>query len=142
MSDAFTITATGGRGGRNVDSHSTDYREYMGSPTWGATRQMAFAAHGAACQECGATENLAVHHLHYDTLGRERPEDLRILCPPCHARADAARARGSEQRSAEALYRGRLNGWASRKYGEDWYVFRDADAIEEEFDRWLEDHRT
>jgi 5-methylcytosine-specific restriction endonuclease McrA len=122
-----------------MNEHSDEYRDYMGSPRWRAIRDWAFALHGGRCQECGATSGLEVHHLHYDTLGRERPEDLRVLCPGCHAAADRARADEGRHRSQAALYRARLDGWASKKYGEDWESWRDAAAIEEEFDAWLEE---
>ena len=29
---------------------------------------------------------LEVHHLTYERIGREHPDDLIVLCPPCHAR--------------------------------------------------------
>lgn len=36
------------------------------------------------CENCGARTTLALHHLHYDTVGEERPDDLRALCRECH----------------------------------------------------------
>jgi 5-methylcytosine-specific restriction endonuclease McrA len=122
-----------------MSEHSDEYRDYLRSDRWRAIRDWAFALHGRKCQECGETGGLEVHHLHYDTLGRERPEDLRVLCWRCHEGADRTRADEARQRSEEALYRARLDGWASKKYGEDWGESGDAEEIEEEFDDWLED---
>jgi hypothetical protein len=126
------------RGGEDP-SHSDEYREYLASDRWKATRAWALAAAGDACEDCGATEGLHVHHVHYRSLGCERPGDVKVLCPPCHERADHHRAAESQRRSAEALYRARLDGWASKVYGEDWELFADADAIEDEFAAWVED---
>jgi hypothetical protein len=113
------------------------YREYLGSPQWQEKRRMAFAHYGHECQWCGATRRLQVHHLHYHTVGHEGPEDLEILCPACHADADIRRAREGERRAAEALYQAQLEGWASRKYGEDWADRHDPQIVEEEFDEWI-----
>jgi 5-methylcytosine-specific restriction endonuclease McrA len=76
--------------------HTPEYCEYMHSPAWQATRERAFAVRGRACEQCGRMGPLEIHHVHYFTLGHERPEDLRVLCRFCHAKADRARrpARG------------------------------------------------
>jgi hypothetical protein len=40
---------------------------------------------GNACEECGTTNNLHVHHIRYPEDGEyERPEDLLVLCRTCH----------------------------------------------------------
>jgi 5-methylcytosine-specific restriction endonuclease McrA len=42
---------------------------------------------GGACERCdgrSGEDASDVHHLHYRTLYRERPEDLQHLCRPCH----------------------------------------------------------
>ena len=59
-----------------------EYKEYLNSDLWKATRVMAFKKHGDICI-CGdiATE---IHHLTYSRLGRERLDDLLPLCPSCH----------------------------------------------------------
>ena len=119
-------------------SHSAEYTAYLDSMPWKAKRHQAISAAGYRCQSCGVQRlhGLEVHHLHYDTLGDERLADLRVLCPACHAEADAERA----AETADRVWAARLDGWASRKYGDDWAFWRDADAVEEEFEAWLEDH--
>lgn len=37
-----------------------------------------------ACERCGASDKLIVHHKHYGNWGHEHPEDLMTLCGPCH----------------------------------------------------------
>ena len=39
----------------------------------------------AKCENCNRhTKKLYVHHLNYDRYGKERWEDLQVLCGPCH----------------------------------------------------------
>jgi len=61
------------------------YREYLDSKAWQAKRKEAFAYHGCKCADCGATERLAVHHVTYKRLGREKMKDLLIVCEDCHS---------------------------------------------------------
>ncbi len=41
------------------------------------------------CDRCGFTsgsrKEFVVHHRHYRTFGSERPEDVCLLCKPCHS---------------------------------------------------------
>ena len=41
---------------------------------------------GGSCVECGEKNNLCVHHISYDRIGRERDEDLEVVCKTCHIR--------------------------------------------------------
>lgn len=41
---------------------------------------------GNRCEECGANHALQLHHRHYNTLGREKIDDVVILCDQCHER--------------------------------------------------------
>ena len=62
------------------------YAEYLTGDHWRQTRQHAIWAAGGRCQLCGsATRALEVHHVSYDNLGAEGPEDLAVLCAPCHS---------------------------------------------------------
>lgn len=58
------------------------YREYMTSERWERTRTQ-ISKRCAVCQQ--SHFRLHAHHLHYETLGFERPRDLKGLCPVCHA---------------------------------------------------------
>jgi len=68
------------------------YNAYMRSDEWRQVRQAALARAQQQCQECGERNRLEVHHLTYERLGRERPNDLRVLCDSCHEEADKTRA--------------------------------------------------
>jgi hypothetical protein len=60
------------------------YQRYLASPGWQATRQEALMRAGRRCRHCGAPDALEVHHLTYERLGNERPDDLAVLCRDCH----------------------------------------------------------
>ncbi len=60
------------------------YQTHMNSEAWRTIRRaMVWLADGR-CQWCGDTGSLEVHLRDYDRLGRERPEDLIVLCVSCH----------------------------------------------------------
>src|SRR5215831_15426488 len=61
------------------------YQRYLRSEEWEAKRIIALRRAGDRCQDCGYKLEVQVHHLTYDRLGHERPEDLMVLCQPCHA---------------------------------------------------------
>lgn len=61
-----------------------EYREYLKSTKWAGKRDYAIWHAGDECDECADTERLTVHHITYERIGDERPEDLQCLCWPCH----------------------------------------------------------
>lgn len=60
------------------------YEEYLQSPAWRRTRNGALHRAGFVCQKCGTKDRLQAHHKTYERLGRERDEDLEVLCAVCH----------------------------------------------------------
>jgi hypothetical protein len=79
------------------------YRDvYLQSDHWLVTREHALERSGRECQSCSSKRRLQVHHLSYERIGREEPEDLVVLCRPCHDRLETARIeRRLESRRAE-----------------------------------------
>lgn len=65
---------------------SMSYDDYLKTPHWQETRAAAIARAGGKCSMCSSTERLQVHHNTYERLGGERPEDLAVVCRPCHAK--------------------------------------------------------
>ena len=55
---------------------------------WAHIRRIALLRDGQACRTCWKSakdgHSLECHHRHYDNWGRERPEDVVILCNRCH----------------------------------------------------------
>jgi hypothetical protein len=92
------------------DEKHLQYEQHLQSPQWQAIREQKLAEAGYRCEfdaidgdekwiferddngRCPATENLEVHHLTYDNLGRERQEDLKVLCIRHHALTHAMTA--------------------------------------------------
>jgi len=62
----------------------TLYTAYLSTRHWKFTRNKKIASVGDRCEECAQRGDLLVHHLHYETLGRELDKDLLVLCPSCH----------------------------------------------------------
>ena len=61
------------------------YRLYLRTPEWRETRLAALIRAGHACHlNRSHTERLEVHHNTYERRGRERPQDLVVLCRECH----------------------------------------------------------
>lgn len=63
-----------------------DYRAYLRSEAWRVTRRMMLDHAEHRCQVCNGTQLLQVHHRTYARLGRERFQDLTVLCDACHAK--------------------------------------------------------
>lgn len=55
------------------------------------TRRAVLARANGCCEQCGTPvglfSKLELHHLHYETEGRERPDDLAAYCRECHKSA-------------------------------------------------------
>lgn len=69
------------------ESPTLSYKQYLATPHWKCTRREALKRVGAKCERCGALNDdvtLVVHHLTYDNIGHESPEDLMVLCQSCH----------------------------------------------------------
>jgi 5-methylcytosine-specific restriction endonuclease McrA len=125
--------------------HSQEYLDYLDSPEWRARKFEIINQRGPRCQRCGKTylamcagEFLSLHHKTYARLGKELAEDLELLCNACHESADKERRKKVEHAAKSRAWSRRLNGWATKVYGENWEDYQDYDAVEEEFQEWLE----
>lgn len=91
------------------------------------------------CQKCWWNfhkNELEVHHLHYNTLGKETRKDLAVVCNPCHRKLDQIRAEEGEAASIRAYEDAAFDGWASKVYGEDWADYYD--TLYDKFYEWRE----
>ena len=68
-----------------IDMVTYSYSEYLWSTEWLIRRADALAAADYSCQRCGKMHGLDVHHVTYERLGNELPDDLEVLCRGCHA---------------------------------------------------------
>ena len=62
------------------------YYAYLQSLQWKSIRLDYMRRVGWLCEHCRVRKSEIVHHLIYDRLGREQPEDLMALCRECHDR--------------------------------------------------------
>lgn len=75
----------------------SDYEQYLRSPEWRERRSAALKRSGGKCQDCLAERKMRgvasgylvwpaqeVHHLTYERVGDELPEDLVALCGRHH----------------------------------------------------------
>ena len=116
------------------------YQEYISSALWKRRAKAAKDRAGGKCQRCDVSKwsvELEAHHKTYERLGRERAEDIEVLCPECHGKADTERKARTERRAGERRYNARLDGWATKVYGENWYESEDTEEVRDAFDRWL-----
>lgn len=60
------------------------YHDYLKSAHWRRFRKHYKRMRPWRCV-CGATDDLELHHKTYARLGHERLDDVRPLCPSCHA---------------------------------------------------------
>lgn len=65
-------------------SDFASYADYLQSKWWRVRRKQAIANAGRRCQRCGIRGKLQVHHKNYERVGRERKQDLEVLCEGCH----------------------------------------------------------
>ena len=71
---------------RDAELSALPYPDYLQTDHWRATRHRKLMRAGWTCQRCQKSNvRLDVHHLTYVRRGREREEDLIVLCRTCHA---------------------------------------------------------
>ncbi len=62
------------------------YKQYLLRKQWADMKVDLITLRGAKCERCEKkTLKLHLHHLSYDRLYNEEPEDLELLCAGCHA---------------------------------------------------------
>ena len=93
--------------GYMADGHQI-YRPAKDHPNprhWAHVRRIALLRDGKACRSCWKSakdgHSIECHHRHYDNWGRERPEDVVILCDRCHdlIKSDIRQARREFQKT-------------------------------------------
>ncbi len=60
------------------------YRKVIVSKAWYVFRDRLFKERGKVCEECGSLEEMNVHHKNYIMKDFFNPDNLIILCRPCH----------------------------------------------------------
>jgi hypothetical protein len=60
------------------------YKEYLKSKKWRDFKNALLKARGNCCEKCGQVKPLDAHHMTYKRLFNELPEDILLVCRPCH----------------------------------------------------------
>lgn len=61
-----------------------NYRRYLQSEHWKELSAAKLEDANFRCERCHRRTQLEVHHLHYNSIGKERFTDLEVLCRACH----------------------------------------------------------
>lgn len=62
------------------------YRLYLLSDEWIEFKKKLFTTRGRRCENCQTTKGqIHGHHLTYERLYNEKPEDVQLLCQSCHS---------------------------------------------------------
>jgi len=64
-------------------SGAINYNDYINSPEWQKKRR-SFNSREAVCLSCGVGGVLDLHHVTYQRLGEEGPDDCVWVCRGCH----------------------------------------------------------
>jgi hypothetical protein len=82
--DPFSPEATQAWDARLEALRTMRYPDYLQTPEWAERRRGALRRAGHACEACGGHGRLNVHHRTYERRGKEKIDDLRVLCDDCH----------------------------------------------------------
>lgn len=75
---------------QKIEIWKADHQKYYRSSWWMRRRRAAIQDAGFKCHKCDInTYELQVHHLTYERIGEELPEDLQVLCSICHSKFHA-----------------------------------------------------
>lgn len=87
-----------------MNTYRGGYPDYLESPYWRLhVRRQALARAGGRCERCGVSDGLEVHHVTYERLGCEHPDDLEVLCGPCHGAHHGKPRAASRPRGPESI---------------------------------------
>ena len=70
------------------------YDDYLSSPAWRRVKARQRKLVIEACGLCGCDGSLDLHHMTYERVGEERPDDLVWLCRNCHSMVHVLEGRG------------------------------------------------
>ena len=81
------------------------YKQYLQSDKWKAKRKIALERAFNRCQLCDSSWRLEVHHRTYVRFQNELPEDLTVLCKPCHELVERNKQEKQTSRSHATIKR-------------------------------------
>lgn len=82
-----------------AEKRRNEYLEYLNSDKWRAFRLGIMKERGRKCEKCGQDKGeIHAHHLTYERFMNELPEDIQLLCKPCHMAVHNRRNKKKEKR--------------------------------------------
>ncbi len=73
------------RGSRRWTDVFLNYELYLQNDYgWRDFRDTIIKTRDSQCEKCHSEIDLEVHHKTYNNVGNEKPEDVIVLCEPCH----------------------------------------------------------
>ncbi len=82
------------------------YNKFITSPEWQAIKDNLFALREKKCEVCGSTKFIQGHHLTYKRFGgKEKPEDLQILCGHHHQVTHGIKSKKKRRKKTHRYYR-------------------------------------
>jgi len=107
------------------------YVSHLRSNKWQALRAQTFRLAFWRCQVKECKERCTdLHHLHYRTLGNERPEDVLAVCRPHHDMLEREKVQARNAKGMET--------YMAKRYGHDWRDRIEEHEAWEDFEFWLE----
>lgn len=68
---------------KNTKSGKTWWREYLNSDWWRIRKAHFLETFGGKCRYCKTTDGVGVYHRHYNSLWKEKDNDLETCCHLC-----------------------------------------------------------
>ena len=87
-------------------SYKAKFLKYLKSDEWATMKIELVVARGAKCERCERKERvrkLRLHHINYDRVFNEEPEDLELLCKGCFNVERGRRARPEDKKNISDL---------------------------------------
>lgn len=105
------------------------YKDYINSAAWKRLRDAKIEEVGGVCERCGLSKwsvTLSAHHKNYDNFMHERMDDLEVLCPDCHGKADDERKESAlEKRINSSVVKG-FEKWMDKGNNRGWRNYSDS----------------
>lgn len=91
---------------KKLTKRQIEYNRFIHSAEWKAIRLNLFSIRGKKCERCNSTIRIHVHHKTYKRFGgREKPEDLEVLCASCHAKEHPQKPKTSKKKKGRIHFR-------------------------------------
>jgi hypothetical protein len=74
-----------------------NYHTYLKSNHWNTIKTNYYVTRYYRCYFCGVRKGLQLHHISYENIGNEKPQDLVYLCSKCHTQASLSKEKDKIQ---------------------------------------------